>query len=131
MAKSKVKSKSAQKSASKQKRNSNELPQLPTGYKTIGRAPNWDVDKAKIIEGERSRIKNVTMYKGTPDEYQTRTMIVHDKRIGSKTVWESRDLEDLFDQSDEGDIVRIEFKGTLPAKKGMKPQKLFACGIKE
>lgn len=104
---------------------------LPNGYKTIGRAPNWDHEKNPIIEGERGPAREVTMHEGTKKEYTTKTMTVNDNTIGAVTVWCSAMLEQTFDETDEGDVVRIEFLGYGPSKKGQQPAKLFACAVKE
>jgi hypothetical protein len=88
-------------------------PVLPNGYKVIGRAPNWDVDKHPVVEGERGEsVKSVTMDEGTKKEREVRTFIVQDEEIGAVTVWESGMLRDLFDQTEAGDKVRIEYLGT-------------------
>lgn len=105
--------------------------QLPDGYKTIGRAPGWDVEKHPVIKGERGPARDVVMNEGTKKEYETQTMVVVDEEIGAVTVWKSAMLADLFDSTEEGDHIRIEFLGYGPAKKGQQAAKLFACAVKE
>jgi len=128
MAKAKAKAKA------KSKRNSTrnaKAPLLPNGYKVIGRAPNWDVEKHPVIEGERGEAKMVTLDEGTKKEREVRTMIVQDETIGAVNVWESGMLSDLFDQTEEGDKVRIEFLGLGTAKRGQNAPKLFSCAVAE
>jgi hypothetical protein len=131
MAKAKAKSKSK----SKAKVN-NKLPTLPSGYKVIGRAPNWDIEKHPVIMGERGAVKEVD-FTQPPKKGQkkgevrtVRTMIVNDETIGPVNVWESGMLTDFFDQTEEGDNVRIEFLGLGKAKPGQNAPKLFSCGVK-
>lgn len=105
---------------------------LPGGYKVIGRAPNWDFEKNEVIEGERSDVREVIFDEGTKKQRMVRTMIVSDETLGAVTVWESRGLQDLFDQTEEGNTVRIEFLGyAKAAKKGQNPMKLFNCAVKD
>jgi hypothetical protein len=133
MAKSKAKSapKAAKKSASKSK-----TPTLPSGYKVIGRAPNWDPEKDGVISGERGPTREVDFAqpakKGQKkgETRTVRTMVVNDETIGAVTVWESGMLTDFFDQTEEGDDVRIEFLGLGRAKPGQNAPKLFSCGVK-
>lgn len=115
----------------KAKRASNKLPTLPGGYKVIGRAPNWDVEKHPVIEGERGEAREVTLDAGTKKEREIRTMIVQDGEIGAVTVWESAGLKDLFDQTEDGDVVRIEYLGEGTAKKGQNAMRMFQCALKE
>lgn len=128
MAKSKAKSKS--KSKSKVVKKAKPI-QLPNGYKVIGRAPNWDVEKHPVIEGERSEVRMVTMDEGTKKEREVRTFIVADETVGAVNVWESGMLRDLFDQTKEGDVVRIEYLGLGKAKRGQNAPKLFNCALKD
>lgn len=132
VSKTKAASKQKAKAATKRKAkfNMKTAPQLPNGYKVIGRAPNWDVEKHPVIEGVRGKAKSVVMNEGTKKEYEVRTMIVTDDEVGAVTVWESALLTDLFDNTDDGDNIRIEFNGYGPKKPGQNPPKLFTCGIK-
>jgi len=134
MAKAKSKSKLKAKSNAKLNRKSvAKSPTLPSGYKVIGRAPNWDPEKDEVIEGERGETKEVTfnegVKKGPNKERVVRTMIVQDETIGAVNVWESGMLRDLFDQTEAGDKVRIEYLGLGQAKKGQNAPKLFSCGV--
>lgn len=105
---------------------------LPDGYKVIGRAPNWDVDKHPTIEGVRGEIKTVTLNAGTKSEKETNCMVVVTEELGALTVWESAGLRDLFEQTDDGDTVRIEYVETLaPRKKGQQGMRVFSCAVKE
>jgi hypothetical protein len=105
--------------------------QLPDGYKVIGRAPNWDVDKYPIIEGVRGETKVVTLNAGTKQEKDTNCMVVVTEEHGALTVWESAGLRDLFEQTEDGDTVRIEYVETLPArKKGQQGMRVFSCALK-
>jgi len=113
----------------KQKRNSN-TPEIPTGFKVIGRAPNWDVEKNPIVQGVRGEAHEVIMDAGTKKERKVRTIILMDDELGPVTVWESGGLRDMFDQTEDGDTVRIEFLGLGEAKKGQNAPKLFSCAVK-
>lgn len=105
--------------------------QLPDGYKVIGRAPNWDVDKHPIIEGVRGETKAVTLNEGTKNEKETNCMVVVTEELGAVTVWESAGLRDLFEQTEDGDTVRIEYVETLePRKKGQQGMRVFSCAVK-
>lgn len=128
----KAKKAAKKKSVSKRKGANNSVPALPTGYRVIGRAASWDFERHPVINGVRGPIKEFAVKRGTKDEYDTRTMIVNDEEIGAVTVWESTDLADFFDQTEDGDIVRIEYLGEVPAKKkGQKPLRQFQCSVKE
>jgi hypothetical protein len=129
MAKAKAKSKSVARSTRNSK--SKSTPVLPNGYKVIGRAPNWDVEKHPVIVGERGEVKEVTMDAGTKKERDVRTFILQDETLGAVTVWESGMLRDLFDQTEPGDKVRIEYLGLGTAKRGQNAPKLFSCGVAE
>lgn len=105
---------------------------LPDGYKVIGRAPNWDVDKHPVIEGIRGETKEVTLNEGTKSEKDTNCMVVVTEEFGALTVWESAGLRDLFSQTEDGDVVRIEYVETLaPRKKGQQGMRVFSCAVKE
>lgn len=105
---------------------------LPDGYKVIGRAPNWDVDKHPVIEGVRGETKAITLNQGTKQEKETNCMVVVTEEFGALTVWESAGLRDLFEQTEDGDTVRVEYVETLPArKKGQQGMRVFSCAVKE
>lgn len=105
---------------------------LPDGYKVIGRAPNWDVDKHPVIEGVRGESKVVTLNAGTKQEKDTNCMVIVTEELGALTVWESAGLRDLFEQTEDGDTVRIEYVETLPArKKGQQGMRVFSCAVKD
>lgn len=105
---------------------------LPDGFKVIGRAPNWDVDKHPVIEGVRGETKEVTLNEGTKQEKDTNCMVVITEEFGALTVWESAGLRDLFSQTEDGDTVRIEYVETLaPRKKGQQGMRVFSCAVKE
>lgn len=127
MAKAKAKAKGKKTASKKAKPIS-----LPNGYKVVGRAPNWDMDKNPVIEGERSDAREVIFDEGTKKERSVRTMIVSDEELGAVTVWESGMLRDLFDQTEEGQTVRIEYLGLSPTKKkGQNAARLFNCAVKD
>lgn len=109
---------------------SNRAPTLPNGYRVIGRAPNWDVEKNPTIEGIRGEAREVTLNEGKRDERTLLTFVVQDEELGAVNVWQSAGLKDLFEQTDDGDHVRIEYLGEGPAKKGQNPMKLFQCSVK-
>lgn len=102
---------------------------LPKGFKVIGRAPNWNPEKNPVLQGERGKTKTVVLDEGTRDEREVRIFVLDDEEIGAVNVWESSYLTDLFDNTDDGDVVRIEFLGYGKAKKGQNPPKLFECGV--
>lgn len=118
------------KAKAKQTAKQNRKPSVPKGYKAIGRAPSWDPEKNPVIEGVRGKAKEVTLNRDTDEEYTTETMIVNDDEIGPVTVWKSAMLGDIFEQTDDGDTVRIEFLGYGKAKKGQSAPKLFNCMVK-
>jgi hypothetical protein len=127
MAKAKAKSKGKKAAGKKPKPIT-----LPNGYKVIGRAPNWDFNKNPVIEGERSDAREVVFDEGTKKERSVRTMIVSDEELGAVTVWESGGLRDLFDQTVEGQTVRIEYLGEATSKKkGQNAMRLFSCAVKD
>lgn len=132
----KAKSKLNSKLKTKSKRNSNDSPTLPDGYKVIGRAPNWDPEKNPLLVGERGPTKEVEFVQ-PPKKGQkkgetrtVRTMVVTDETIGPRTVWESGMLVDFFDNTEDGDSVRIEYLGLGTAKKGQNAPKIFSCAVK-
>ena len=130
MAFRKLAKKSAKKSAKKTR--GGKAVHLPDGYKVIGRAPNWDVDKHPTIEGVRGETKAVTLNEGTKQEKETNCMVVVTEELGAVTVWESAGLRDLFEQTEDGDTVRIEYVETLaPRKKGQQGMRVFSCALKE
>jgi hypothetical protein len=104
---------------------------LPNGYKVIGRVPNWDMEEHPIIEGERSDAREVVFDEGTKKERTLRTMTVVDETIGAVSVWEATGTRDLFDQTEPGDVVRIEFLGLAAKVKGKNQMRLFSCSVKE
>jgi hypothetical protein len=131
MAFRKLAKKAAKKVSKTAKKRASKGVQLPDGYKVIGRAPNWDVDKHPIIEGERGETKIVTLNQGTKDEKDTNCMVVVTPEYGALTVWESAGLKDLFEQTEDGDVVRIEYVETLePRKKGQQGMRVFSCAVK-
>lgn len=132
MAKAKAKAKAKTKASKGAK-----APTLPNGYKVIGRAPNWNMEKHPVIDGERGEEKEVKftepLKRGQkkPDTRTVRTFIVNDETLGPVNVWESGGLRDLFDNTEAGDVVRIEFLGMGTAKKGQNAPRLFSCSKKE
>ena len=126
MAKAKAKTNAKVKRANKGK-----AATLPNGYKVIGRAPNWDPEKNPVLQGERGAANEVTLDKGTKKEREVRTMILQDETLGAVTVWESSMLKDFFDQTEEGQNVRIEYLGLGKAKKGQNAPKMFSCAVQE
>jgi hypothetical protein len=130
MAFRKVAKKSAKKVAKRGKKSA--AVHLPDGYKVIGRAPNWDVDKYPTLEGVRGETKEITLNEGTKAEKVTACMVVVSEEIGAVSVWQSAGLRDLFEQTEDGDTVRIEFVETLaPRKKGQQGMRVFSCAVKE
>lgn len=104
---------------------------LPEGYKVIERSPSWDCEKNPVIEGVRGDVKT-RAFKRDGKTQNTRYFVVDDAKLGPTTVFESAGLRDLFEQTSEGDHVRIEFIGTTPpAKKGNNPMRNFSCAVKD
>lgn len=119
MAKAKSKSKASSKKAT-----------LPNGYKSLSsRAPNWDFEKDTVIEGERGEVRDVTFDKGTKKERTVQVMTIDDAKKGKLTVWNSATLRPLFEETEEGDSVRVEYLGLAKAKKGQNPCKLFDVAV--
>lgn len=105
--------------------------QLPDGYKVLEIPPSWDCEQDPIIKGIRGETKEMTFGRGTKEEYDAECFIVQDETIGPVVVWKSGRLIQLFDETDEGDDVYIEFIGYGKAKaKDQNPPKLFRCGSK-
>jgi hypothetical protein len=130
MAARKVSKKSSKKVAKRGKKSA--AVHLPDGYKVIGRAPNWDVDKHPTLEGVRGETKEITLNEGTKAEKVTACMVVVSDEIGAVSVWQSAGLRDLFEQTEDGDTVRIEYVETLaPRKKGQQGMRVFSCALKE
>lgn len=132
MAKAKAKQSTAKQTKAAKGKNgkaSSKLPTLPNGYKVIGRAPNWDVDKHPVIDGVRGPTNEVKMplKKGQKKPDIRRNCVVTDETIGPVCVWESSMLADFFNATEDGNTVRIEFLGYGEAKKGQNAPKLFAC----
>lgn len=132
MATKKKSTKTQTKTKSKVKRGSVAAVHLPNGFKVIGRAPNWEPEKNPVIEGERGPTNTMTMDEGKKTEREVRNCVVQDAELGAVTVWESGMLRQFFDETDDGDVVRIEFLGLgKPAQRGHNPPKLFSCAVKE
>lgn len=129
MAKAKAKAKVSKKAGKKAKRAGS----LPEGYKVIGRAASWDLEKYPVIEGVRGVTSDIVMpkKKGEKKARTVRNFVLQDDTIGAVTVWESSMLRDAFDQSEDGDTLRIEFLGYGDAKKGQNAAKLFNVMKKE
>lgn len=128
MAKAKAKAKTKGKAAGKKAKPI----VLPNGYKVIGRAPNWDMDKNPVVEGERGETRTVTFNEGTKKEESRECFIVNDEELGAVVVWNSTGLRDCFEQTEEGQTVRIEYLGqTKPTRKGYSGMKLFSVGVKD
>lgn len=130
-----AKAKAKAKAKSKAGKSKSKSVTLPNGYKVIGRAPNWDMEKHPVIEGVRGEEKEVVFTdpkkKGKEAKRTVRTFVLMDDTIGAVNVWESGGLRDLFDQTQDGDHIRIEFLGLGDAKKGQNPPRLFSCSMKE
>jgi hypothetical protein len=104
---------------------------LPSGYRVIGRAPNADFDETPVIEGERGEAREVVFDEGTKKERTLRVMTVVDKKVGAVSVWESAGTKGLFEETEKGDNVRIEYLGLGPKVKGKNQMRRFACSVKE
>ena len=108
--------------------------ELPDGFKVVGRAPNmeWDLKKNNLLEGERGETREVVFNEGSKKEYVARCCIVVSEELGAVTLWESAGLRDFFDQTEEGQIVRVKFTKELkPMKKGQQGMKVFECAAKD
>lgn len=124
---SKAKSKSKSKSSVKSRN------ELPAGFKPLDpRGAQWDFESQKVLRGVRGKVKELTLKRGTPDEYETRVLNITES--GTKkvySVWDSATLAGLFDDVDEGSEVIIEFTGYGTAKPGMNRPKLFQVSVAE
>lgn len=122
------KSKSVKKVAT---RTANKAVQLPEGYEVIERAPNWDHEANPIINGVRGESSELTFGRGTRNEYEAECFVVSDKKIGDVAVWKSGGLVQLFEETNPGDEVFIQFTGYGEAKdEDQSPPKLFKCAVK-
>ncbi len=94
MAKSKAKANTKAKAKSKAKGVA-----LPDGFRHIGRAPNWDMDKHPVIQGVRGEEKEVEFNangggakkkgvkgKGKGETRTVRTFVVSDETLGAVNV---------------------------------------------
>lgn len=122
--------KAAKKVPAKKRAAKEETVNLPNGFRTIGRAPNWDAEKHPVIEGERGKARDVVFDEGTKKERTLRVMTVVDETIGAVSVWESAGTKGLFEETDDGDIVRVEYLGLGPKVKGKNQMRKFACAVK-
>lgn len=113
------------------KKSKSKTPTLPSGFKVIGRAPNWDFEKYPVVVGERGPEHEVIMDKGTKKERTVRNFILQEETLGAVTIWESSMLKQMFDETEEGNNIRIEFLGFGEAKKGQNAPKLFSCAMKD
>lgn len=102
----------------------------PAGFTVLDRAPNWDHDHNPIIEGVRGETEEIAVDKGRATERLQRCMEVKDKTIGAVTVWESGMLRNLFDRTNKGDTVRVEFLGYgEPRNADESAPKKFTCAV--
>ena len=105
---------------------------LPEGFRVLGRAESHDFDKHPVVEGERGEARTVTFNRGRPNEEDRECFTIISEEFGAETIWYSAGLRELFEGSDEGDYVRIEYTHTLPPRnKGESGMRVFVCGIKE
>lgn len=120
------------KAKAKTKRSANNAAaNLPEGYKVIERSPTWDCEKDPVLEGVRGEVKQRT-FKRDGKSQVTNYLVVEDDKLGPVTVFESAGLRDFFEQTSEGDTVRIEYVETLkPIKKGQQGMRVFSCAVKE
>jgi hypothetical protein len=125
----KQKQKQIKKQTKTHKKSKSKTPTLPSGYKVIGRAPNWDFEKNPVVVGERGAEHKVVMDKGTKKERTVRNFILQEETLGAITIWESSMLKQMFDETDEGHNIRIEFLGYGEAKKNQNAPKLFSCAV--
>jgi hypothetical protein len=127
-------SKAAKRLAAKPKsvRSTGRTINLPDGYKVIERAPNWDVDVDPVIQGVRGEASELTFGRGTKNEYDAECFVVTDPKLGERAVWRSSGLAQLFEETEQGDEVYIEFRGYgEPKNADDSPPKLFRCAVKE
>lgn len=104
---------------------------VPEGYKTIERAPNWDFEKDAVVQGIRGPIVELEFGRRGEDKRLQRTFTIKDQVLGEVAIWESSRLTPLFDTTNDGDDVYIEFLGYQEAKvEGDSPTKLFKCAAR-
>lgn len=120
----------AKKAAKKSAKKSAQV-HLPEGYRVIERSPNWDCEKEPVIEGVRGELKHRS-FKRDGKTQTTNYVVIESDKLGPTTVFESAGLRDFFEQTSEGDMVRIEYVETLPPiKKGQQGMRVFSCAVKE
>jgi len=124
-----TKQKQTKKQIKTQTKGKSKTPTLPSGFKVIGRAPNWDFEKNPIVVGTRGAEHEVVMDKGTKKERTIRNFILQEETLGAVTIWESSMLKQMFDETEEDQRIRIEFLGYGEAKKGQNAPKLFSCAV--
>lgn len=122
---------SAQRKQKQAKRGKGKDVVLPDGFRVVGRAPSHDFDKHPVLEGERGETKTVEFKEGK-NVQERRCCVVVSEEFGAVTLWESAGLRDFFDGTEEGDYIRVEQTGELPAqKKGHNPMRVFSCAVRE
>lgn len=117
----------------KSKSNAKSRTQLPAGFKPLDpRGAQWKFETQPILRGVRGKVKELTLKRGTPEEYDTRVLNITE--TGTKkvySVWESATLAALFDDVEEGTEVQIEFLGFGVKKPGQNAPKLFNISVAE
>lgn len=114
--------------------------QIPKGYTVCasgGMTSAIDWDKTPIVEGEVVEIKTIPEKKGKDKKgktvvlrKETRLMIVKKESGEEVAVWEKKDLENLFDQVEEGNEVYIAHTGMLKIPGRTQPMHQFTSAFK-
>lgn len=104
---------------------------LPAGFRAIHQVPNWEPEKHKVLLGVRGEMQETVFGRGTRKENAQRFFVVDDAKLGEVILRESVNLRPLFEQSKQGDTIRVEFLGYGEKKIGQNAPRLFNVGIKE
>lgn len=112
----------------------------PKGYTvcdTGGMTAAVDWEKTPIVEGKVLEIKTIAEKKGKDKKgkmvvlrKETRLMILKKKDGSEVSVWEKKQLENLFDSVDEGSDVYIEHTGMQAIKGRALPMHVFTSAYK-
>jgi len=107
-------------------------PAIPAGFEQISDGTlgeDHDFKKAPIVQGVIKSLKTVQIRRPGNKLEDNRLMLI-DTDGASIVVWESANLQDLFDSVVRGDTVYIEFTGEVDLENGLNPMKTFVTAIK-
>lgn len=107
-------------------------PAIPAGFEQISDgtlATDHDFKKTPIVQGIIKSLKTVQIRRAGNKLEDNRLMLI-DAEGAPIAVWESANLQDLFDSVVKGDTVYIEFTGEVDLDNGLNPMKQFVTAIK-